>query len=57
MHVTDTVHYAIVLDGDVWLELDDGKEIVSSRTISSFRLARATLGATKARTRRRLRLF
>ena len=25
MHKTDTVDYAIVLDGEVWLELDDGK--------------------------------
>jgi hypothetical protein len=27
MHTTDTVDYGIVLDGEVWLELDDGKEI------------------------------
>jgi hypothetical protein len=27
MHTTATVDYAIVLDGEVWLELDDGKEI------------------------------
>ena len=27
MHATDTVDYAIVLDGEVWLELDDGKQI------------------------------
>ena len=25
MHTTDTVDYGIVLDGEVWLELDDGK--------------------------------
>lgn len=25
MHTTDTVDYAIVLDGDMWLELDDGE--------------------------------
>ena len=25
MHVTDTVDYAIVLEGEIWLELDDGK--------------------------------
>ncbi|MFK0154717.1 cupin domain-containing protein [Streptomyces sp. NPDC090493] len=24
MHVTDTLDYAIVIDGEVWLELDDG---------------------------------
>jgi hypothetical protein len=27
MHATDTVDYAIVLDGEVWLELDDGEEV------------------------------
>jgi hypothetical protein len=25
MHTTNTVDYAIVLEGEVWLELDDGK--------------------------------
>jgi mannose-6-phosphate isomerase-like protein (cupin superfamily) len=28
MHTTDTVDYVIVLDGEVWLELDDGKEVL-----------------------------
>ena len=27
MHTTETVDYAIVLDGEVWLELDDGKQV------------------------------
>ena len=27
MHTTDTVDYGIVLEGEVWLELDDGKEV------------------------------
>ena len=27
MHATDTVDYVIVLDGEVWLELDDGNEV------------------------------
>jgi mannose-6-phosphate isomerase-like protein (cupin superfamily) len=27
MHVTDTVDYAIVLEGEIWLELDDGEEV------------------------------
>jgi hypothetical protein len=27
MHSTDTVDYIVVLDGEVWLELDDGKEV------------------------------
>ena len=27
MHTTDTVDYGIVLDGEVWLELDDGKQV------------------------------
>jgi len=27
MHATDSVDYGIVLDGEVWLELDDGKQI------------------------------
>jgi mannose-6-phosphate isomerase-like protein (cupin superfamily) len=27
MHTTDTVDYAIVLDGEIWLELDDGKQV------------------------------
>ncbi len=26
MHTTDTVDYDIVLDGEIWLELDDGVE-------------------------------
>lgn len=28
MHSTDTVDYIIVLDGEVWLELDDGKQVL-----------------------------
>ena len=27
MHTTDTVDYGIVLEGEVWLELDDGKQV------------------------------
>ena len=27
MHTTDTVDYGIVLDGEVWLELDDGEQV------------------------------
>jgi hypothetical protein len=27
MHTTQTVDYGIVLDGEVWLEVDDGKQI------------------------------
>jgi hypothetical protein len=27
MHVTDSVDYGIVLEGEVWLELDDGKQL------------------------------
>lgn len=27
MHSTDSVDYGIVLDGEVWLEVDDGKDI------------------------------
>jgi mannose-6-phosphate isomerase-like protein (cupin superfamily) len=27
MHTTDTVDYNIVLSGEIWLELDDGKEV------------------------------
>ncbi len=27
MHRTDTVDYVVVLDGEIWLELDDGKEL------------------------------
>ena len=27
MHVTETVDYAILLDGDLWLELDDGETV------------------------------
>ncbi len=26
MHTTDTVDYGVVVSGDIWLELDDGKE-------------------------------
>jgi mannose-6-phosphate isomerase-like protein (cupin superfamily) len=28
MHTTDTVDFVVVLSGEVWLELDDGKEIL-----------------------------
>ena len=27
MHTTPTVDYGVVLDGEVWLELDDGKTV------------------------------
>ena len=27
MHVTQTVDYAILLDGELWLELDDGETV------------------------------
>jgi len=27
MHTTETVDYGIVLSGEIWLELDDGKEV------------------------------
>jgi hypothetical protein len=27
MHTTDTVDFDVVIDGEVWLELDDGKEV------------------------------
>ena len=27
MHKTDSVDYGILLDGEIWLELDDGKEV------------------------------
>ena len=27
MHTTPTVDYAVVLDGEIWLELDDGKTV------------------------------
>jgi hypothetical protein len=27
MHATDTVDYVIVLDGEIWLDLDDGKPV------------------------------
>lgn len=27
MHTTDTVDYGVLLDGEVWLELDDGREL------------------------------
>jgi len=27
MHTTDSVDYGVLLDGEVWLELDDGREV------------------------------
>lgn len=27
MHTTDSVDYGILLDGEIWLELDDGKQV------------------------------
>src|SRR5712671_4723436 len=31
MHKTNTVDYAVVFDGEIWLELDDGKTIPQAR--------------------------
>ena len=31
MHTTDTVDFDVVIDGEVWLELDDGKEVRLTR--------------------------
>ena len=31
MHTTDTVDFDVVIDGEVWLELDDGKEVKLTR--------------------------
>ena len=28
MHTTDTVDYVVIVSGEVWLELDDGKEVL-----------------------------
>ncbi len=28
MHTTDTVDYVVILSGEVWLELDDGKQVL-----------------------------
>lgn len=28
MHTTDTVDYVVILSGEVWLELDDGQEVL-----------------------------
>jgi hypothetical protein len=48
MHKTNTVDYAVVYDGEIWLELDDGKQFISRRAISSSRMVRGTRGETKA---------
>jgi len=31
MHTTPTMDYGVVLDGEVWLELDDGKEVLMKK--------------------------
>ena len=31
MHATPTIDYGIVLEGEVWLELDDGKEVLMKK--------------------------
>lgn len=31
MHTTDTIDYGVLLDGELWLELDDGKETLVGR--------------------------
>ena len=46
MHTTDTVDYGILMEGEISLELDDGKRSRSSRATSSCRTARGTLGET-----------
>ena len=48
MHITDTVDYDIVLDGEIWLELDDGAVTHLRRATSRSNAAPATPGATRA---------
>jgi len=37
MHKTNTVDYAVVYDGEIWLELDDAKTVISRKAMSSSR--------------------
>jgi hypothetical protein len=48
MHTTATIDFEIVLEGEVWLELDDGVEVHLRRGKSSSKTARVTPGATTA---------
>ena len=65
MHTTDTIDYGVVVDGEVWLELDDGAERLlqrgdcyiqngtrhawHNRTDQPVTLAIAIVGATRSR--------
>nr|WP_251010638.1 hypothetical protein [Variovorax paradoxus] len=51
MHTTDSIDYDSMLDGEIWLELDDGAMSRMSRmslATSSSSAAHAMLGATGA---------
>ena len=47
MHTTQTIDYGIVLEGEVWLELDDGKQ-VHLKPHDVVVPGRGTPGGTKA---------
>src|ERR1700693_4277011 len=48
MHKTNTVDYAVVYDGEIWLELDDGETLHLKRGDVVVQNVRATHGETKA---------
>ena len=48
MHKTNTVDYAIVYEGEIWLELMTPKPFTSSAATSSCKTERATRGGTTA---------
>jgi len=50
MHKTNTVDYAIVFDGEMWLELDDAKTIHLKKGESSSRTHSARLAKQRQRT-------
>jgi quercetin dioxygenase-like cupin family protein len=48
MHRTNTVDYSVVFDGEIWLELDDGKTIHLKRGDWLYKMGRGTPGGIKA---------
>jgi len=47
MHTTDTIDFEYVISGEVWLELDDGKEVHLGLATRSCRMGRATHGGNR----------
>ena len=45
-HTTDSVDFAVIISGEVWLEVDGGKRVSSAPAIASSSAGRGTPGTT-----------